>query len=114
VVAVAGEEFIHRIVQHLADAVVERALVGAADIHARFFAHGVETFEGTQVVGGVVAGLEVRCRFGDFWGVGFFGGRFCFVWHQRVWFLVSKESRGENGKRQQFFPQFSRFFHRML
>ena len=45
VIAVPREKFIHRIVQDLADAMVQRPLVGAADIHARLFAHGLEPFE---------------------------------------------------------------------
>ena len=33
------------VVEHLGDAVVERAFIGAADVHARLLADGLEAFE---------------------------------------------------------------------
>ena len=68
--AMAGEKFVHRVVKHLADAVVESALIGAADIHAGLFANGLEALERTQVIGSIVAGF----KFGS--GLGRFGGFF--------------------------------------
>ena len=44
-VAVAGEMFVHGIIQHFAHAMMQRALVRAADIHAGLLAHGLEPFE---------------------------------------------------------------------
>ena len=41
----AGEVFVDGVVQDLRDAVVERALVGAADIHAGLFPDGLEALE---------------------------------------------------------------------
>ena len=58
--AVAGEVFVHGVVENLGDAVVESALVGAADIHAGLFANGLQAFEFAQfgrVVIGRVGGL---------------------------------------------------------
>ena len=42
---VAGDRLVHRIVDHLGGEVVERALVGAADVHAGAAADGLEPFE---------------------------------------------------------------------
>jgi hypothetical protein len=40
-----GEVFVNGIVEHLGNAMMEGALVRAADIHARLFANGFETFK---------------------------------------------------------------------
>jgi hypothetical protein len=52
-VAVAGEVFVDRVVQHLEDAVVKTALVGVSDIHAGALADGLKTFEFVDL-GGIV------------------------------------------------------------
>ena len=44
-VGVAGDGFVHGVVKHLGHHVVKRAFIRAADIHARAFANGFETFE---------------------------------------------------------------------
>ena len=44
-VAVAAERFVDRVVDDFADEVVQTALIGAADIHARPAADGFEPFE---------------------------------------------------------------------
>ena len=45
VVAMPGEMFVHGIVQHFAHAMMQRALVRAADIHAGLFADRLQPFE---------------------------------------------------------------------
>src|SRR5262249_49546301 len=52
-----GERLVHGIVAPLREKVVQRLLVGAADIHARTPAHRLEAFEHFDVAGGV-AGLR--------------------------------------------------------
>jgi hypothetical protein len=42
---VAGDRLVHRIVEHFGGEMVERALVDAADIHARAAADGFKTLE---------------------------------------------------------------------
>ena len=44
-VGVAGERLVHGIVDHLGEQVMQRLLVGAADIHARPPAHRLEAFQ---------------------------------------------------------------------
>ena len=44
-VGVARDGLVHRIVEHLGDQVVQRAFVGAADVHAGTLAHGLQPFE---------------------------------------------------------------------
>ena len=51
---VPGDRLVHRIVEHLGGEVVQRALVGAADIHARPAADGFEPLQHLDR-GGVVA-----------------------------------------------------------
>ena len=51
---VAGDRLVHRIVDDLGGEVVERAVVGAADVHAGAAADGLEAFEHLDR-GGVVA-----------------------------------------------------------
>ena len=48
-VAMPGEMFVHGIVQHLAHAMMQRALIRAADIHARLLAHGFQAFQLAQL-----------------------------------------------------------------
>ena len=51
---VAGDGLVHRIVDDLGGEVVERARVGAADVHAGTAAYGLQAFEDLDR-GGVVA-----------------------------------------------------------
>jgi len=44
-VGVTGDSLVHRVVENLGDKVVQRALVGAAYIHAGAFADGFQPFE---------------------------------------------------------------------
>ena len=44
-VGVACHRFVHRIVEHFGGEVMQRALVGAADIHAGAAAHGLEPLQ---------------------------------------------------------------------
>ena len=53
---VAGQRLVHGIVDHLGEQVMQRLLVGAADIHAGAAAHRLEPFQHLDVAGGV-AGL---------------------------------------------------------
>ena len=50
---VPGERLVHGIVDHLGEQVMERLLVGAADIHAGPPAHRLQAFQHLDVVGGV-------------------------------------------------------------
>ena len=55
-VGVAGERLVHRIVDHLGEQMMQRLLVGAADIHAGAAAHRLEPFQHLDVarrVGGI-------------------------------------------------------------
>ena len=52
---VAGDGLVHRIVDHLGEEVMQRLLVGAADIHAGPAAHRLQPFEHLDVVRGVAA-----------------------------------------------------------
>ena len=61
-VGVAGDRLVHRVVEQLGDEVVQRALVGAADEHARTPAHRLEAFEHLDVGGGVVGGRAGGAR----------------------------------------------------
>ncbi len=56
--AVAGEVFVHGVVEHLGDAVMKRPLVGAADIHAGLLADGFQTLELAELVGVVSVGIR--------------------------------------------------------
>ena len=53
---VAGHGLVHAIVDHLGEKVMQRLLVGAADIHARPAPHGLEALEHLDVGGGVAFG----------------------------------------------------------
>ena len=52
---VAGDRLVHRIVDHLGEQVVQRLLVGAADIHAGPAAHRLQPFQHLDVGGRVAA-----------------------------------------------------------
>ena len=56
-VGVAGERLVHGIVDHLGEQVMQRLLVGAADIHAGAAAHRLEPLQHLDMFGGV-AGLR--------------------------------------------------------
>ena len=49
----ARHRLVHGIVHHLGEEMVQRLLVGAADIHAGAAAHGLEAFEHLDVGGGI-------------------------------------------------------------
>ncbi len=53
---VPGDRLVHAIVDHLGEKVVQRLLVGAADVHAGAPAHGLEAFEHLDVGGRVLVG----------------------------------------------------------
>ena len=55
-VAVAGQRLVDRVVHDLVDQVVQAALAGRADVHARPLAHRLEALEHLDVAGVVVAG----------------------------------------------------------
>ena len=70
-VGVAGQRLVHGVVDHLGEQVMQRLLVGAADIHAGAAAHRLEPLQHLDVLGGVAgfgAGaalcLGARRRFG--------------------------------------------------
>ncbi len=62
-VGMAGERLVHGIVDHLGEEVMQRLLVGAADIHAGAAAHRLETLQDLDVARGV-AGLGRRAARG--------------------------------------------------
>ena len=49
----ARHRLVHRVVDHLGEEVVQRLLVGAADIHAGPAAHRLEAFEHLDIPGGI-------------------------------------------------------------
>jgi len=51
---VTGHRLVHRVIEDLGHQMVQRALVGAADIHAGAFAHRLEPLEHLDVRGVVV------------------------------------------------------------
>ena len=55
-VGMAGERLVHGVVDHFGEQVMQRLLVGAADIHARTAAYRLEPFQNLDVACGV-AGL---------------------------------------------------------
>ena len=61
-VAKAGNRLVHRIVERLGGEMMQRALVGAADIHAGAAAHRLQTFEDLDILGGIAVGCLVRLR----------------------------------------------------
>ncbi len=60
----AGDRLVHRIVEHFGDEVMERALVGAADIHTGTAADGLQPFEDLDILGRIArtrfTGIGVR------------------------------------------------------
>ncbi len=63
---VAGQRLVHRVVDHFGEQVMQRLLVGAADIHAGPAAHRLEPLQHLDVLGGVAgfAALEAGDREG--------------------------------------------------
>jgi hypothetical protein len=59
---VAGDGFVHRVVEDFGGEVVQGGLVGAADIHARPAADGFQAFQDLDILGGVVLLIP---RFGE-------------------------------------------------
>jgi hypothetical protein len=47
----AGDGFVHRIVEHFGDQMVERALVGAAELHTGTAADRLQPFEDFDILG---------------------------------------------------------------
>ena len=60
-VGVARDGLVHRVVEDFGDQVVERAFVGAADVHAGALADGLQAFEHLDR-GGVVGGIAAPER----------------------------------------------------
>ena len=58
-VGVTGERLVHGIVDHLGEEVMQRFLVGAADIHARAAAYRLEAFQNLDMLCGI-AGFSRR------------------------------------------------------
>ena len=52
----ARHRLVHGVVDHLGEEVMQRLLVGAADVHARAAAHRLEAFEDLDIGGRVVVG----------------------------------------------------------
>ncbi len=52
-VGVAGDRLVHGVVEHLGHEVMERPLVGAADIHGGALADGLQPFEHLDIARGV-------------------------------------------------------------
>src|SRR2546423_597500 len=48
-----GKILINGIIEDLSDAVMQRAFIGSADIHARFLANGLQALEFSQLRGSV-------------------------------------------------------------
>ena len=59
---VAGHRLVHRIVDHLGEEMMQRLLVGAADIHARTPAHRLQSFQHLDMAGviALAAVLDLR------------------------------------------------------
>ncbi len=58
---VAGHRLVDRVVDDLPNQVVQTALAGGADIHARAFADGLQTFQHGDGAGAVFLLLRVLC-----------------------------------------------------
>ena len=63
-VAVAGQRLVDRVVDDLPDQVVQPALTGRTDVHARALAHRLEALEHLDGGGVVLDALQVRCSGG--------------------------------------------------
>ena len=57
---VAGQRLVHGVVDHLGEQVMQRLLVGAADIHAGAAAHRLEPLQHLDVLGGVAGFARAR------------------------------------------------------
>ena len=55
----AGHRLVHRVVEHFGGQVVQRRLVGAADIHAGAAANRLQPLQDLDVLGGVVGLLAL-------------------------------------------------------
>ena len=55
----AGDRLVHRVVERLGGEVMQRALVGAADIHAGPAAHRLQPFEDLDVLGRIAVVVEL-------------------------------------------------------
>jgi hypothetical protein len=49
--AIAGQGFVHGVVHHLVNQVMQAHLAGRADIHGRPQAHGLQTFQNFDTTG---------------------------------------------------------------
>ena len=56
----AGDRLVHRVVEDFGDQMVQRALVGAADIHAGPAADRLQPLEDLDVLGGIALAKPVR------------------------------------------------------
>ena len=61
-VGVTGERLVHGVVDHLGKQVMQRLLVGAADIHAGPAAHRLEPLQNLDVLGGIAGLAACRAR----------------------------------------------------
>jgi hypothetical protein len=60
---VPRQSLVHGVVDHLGEQVMERLLVGAADIHTRPPAHRLEAFQHIDIVSGVGSTIAIAGRF---------------------------------------------------
>ena len=112
-VGMAGHRFVHGIVDDFREQMVQRLLVGAADIHAGAAAHRLQPLQHLDVVGGVGVGTgarrgSLRRRRGTASGrrrgrggeqVAGRGGRFlCGLGHGRLWAIGAANFSSRNGK----------------
>ncbi len=54
-----GDRLVHGVVEHFGGEMVQRALVGAADIHAGPAPHRLEPFQDLDVLGGIAGRLRL-------------------------------------------------------
>ena len=57
---VAGHRLVHRIVENFRRKVMQRRFVGAADIHCRALANGLQPFQHLDIFGGVIRVVATR------------------------------------------------------
>ena len=69
--AMTGEVLVHRVVEHLGNAVMERAFVGTANVHAGLFTDGFQALELAQFIRVVAFGDH--CVLSGLFGVGVVG-----------------------------------------
>ncbi len=60
-VRMAGNGLVHRVVEHLGEEVMQRLLIGAANIHARPTPHRLQPFQNLNVLGRVTIRLGRAC-----------------------------------------------------